>query len=524
MGMLPSFLTFWRKRLSLLFFFFGLFFLVAGDGAAHEFMNGFKKMPIDGQIFQGLTAVSADADSLRATVDEAERSTVAGNVDERIEKYTESIDRNPTDPILYFKRGSLHCHRVALSYFSTEADAMIHSPAGPRDSQSEPVERSAEPPSADSAVPCGLALDDFNRAIALNAQYAIFFYMRGVLLTLEACPHRNLEAALADFDEALRLNPANGAFYQERAGVRMKLEQFNQAINDMDQAILIEPSNYYFLYEKGLIQERMGDHENAADSYMRALFLAPNDRMPFLITALKGVRQDSADVLLGDFTSLIAKRPAASSLYVQRGMLFADEEKWKEAIDDFSRALSLRGDDPDVLFSRGKIYVTAGKKQDAQQDFQTACRQHHTAACDYAKITQRDVARGERWVPFWYSRDRRQYFYDREYLKNQQKGFRLIRVRVESEEDANEPDYVPVRSERPGYTLQWWEFRCSTSRFRIAKIRRFDNGGRLVESYPEYEKNFRPVLVDSISGKLADIVCGASGVGKATEKTDSSGR
>ncbi len=463
----------------------------------------------------------SDSEMLREIVEEAKNQAVAGNLKQAIDQYTDAIDRSPRDPVLYFERGTLH-YRQAIAHPLPEAPKTMVS----SDESTAPQPVAAPSPVSDllsgTTAQCGLALNDFDQAIALNPSYAIFFYMRGVLLSTDACPHRDLEDAVAAFNQALRLSPANAAFYQERGNVWRKLKQFDQAKRDIDQAILIEPNNYYFFYEKGLIQEGMGKPEAAAENYRQALTLSPIDQMPPFISALKKIRNNDTRILIADFSALIKKRPAVPAFYVQRGILFEEKKKWDSALDDFSAALSLQSGDRELHFSRGKLFYEAGKKTEALKDFQRACRLNHVDACRYEKIVERKTARDDRWVFFGRSQDNREYFYDRKHLKTQEGNRKLVRVRIEFDdleaESSSVSDHAEAKVNRNGYALEWWEFKCSSSQLRISKHSRLSPDEQVIESFSEFEKVFRTVSPESVSGKLARIVCRKADKKDATKK------
>lgn len=394
---------------------------------------------------------------------------------------------------------------------SEKLKAVIPPSAVSVDSQLEPKSPPDTQPLTGGVDPCELALADFNQAIALNPNYGIFYYMRGVLLATDSCSLWNLERAVADYDQAIRLSPSNAAYYQERGNARVKLKQYGQAINDIDRAILIEPMNYYFYYEKGLVQEKMGRSEDAADSIKRALELAPADQLELFIAALERVRNGISRALIADYTFLIAKRPTVSSFYVQRGLLYGDKKRFTSAVDDLSTALSFQKDNGDLYFTRGKLFYEAGKKADALRDFRASCRLHQPAGCHYSKILETEIVRGDRWVFFWYSRDNRQYFYDRAHLKTQSGSVKVVRVRIEADDSGGrnlvDRDKMSTGKDWGGHTLEWWEFDCPRSEFRISKRKRFDGNGQVIASYPDFEMVYRPVFPGGISEKLLGIVC-----------------
>lgn len=503
-----------RIRLLCFMVFFLSTVVFEGVPLGYAFWPDSGEVKTAGDAIKPVNHPDRDADTLRELTEEAKNLAIAGNVKQAIDKYTEIINRNPKDPVMYFERGTLYYRRV-ITRPAQDAPRTISQAVESTASQPQTEPPPAEDPLDGTVALCGLALNDFDQAITLNPNYAIFFYMRGVLLTVEACPHRNLEAAVADFDQALKLNPANAAFYQERGSTRGKLKQFDQALKDIDQAILIEPNNYHFFYEKGLILEKMGKPTEAAENYMWALTFAPPDQMEAFLSALKTVRNNDPRIFMADLNTLIAKRPAISSLYAYRGMLFADGKKWQNAIDDFSTALLLQSGDRDLYYSRGKVFYAAGKNAEALKDFQMSCRLNHAAACNYIKIMGKEMTLDDRWVPFWYSKDNRKYFYDRKHLKTQEGNHRVVRVRVESnvtgEENPAGPDQTKSGDDQGGYTLEWWEFKCSSSQMRISRLSRLNTDDQVTESYPEFEKHFRSISPESISGKLVRIACGKSG-------------
>jgi tetratricopeptide (TPR) repeat protein len=480
---------------------------------AHAFWpNLFGMGEKQGNILPG-SVPATDLAATGAAITEAKKLAAEGNYDEAINRYTDAINRSPRDAVLYFERGGLYYYR-RMRGPSDKEKALVPPSDGSAESPPDPKSSMDMEPVAGASEPCELALSDFNQAIALNPNYDIFFFMRGVVLSAETCSQGNMEKAIEDYDQALKLSPSNGAYYQERSNAQSKLKHYELAINDIDQAIRIEPNNYYLYYEKGRIQEQMGLTRDATVSYRRALEMAPPDQMAPFILALKEVRKNSSGVLVADYTDLITKRPFVSLFYIHRGQLYGDERKFKKAIADFSTALSFQNDNRDLYFTRGKLFCEADGKAEAWKDFQASCRLNHPAACYYERILKKDIDRGDRWVSFWYSRDHRQYFYDRKNMKAQERNRKVIRVRIEPDDSVEEN---PVMSEKVltgkdqgVYSFEWWEFNCPNSQFRISARKRFDRNSQVMVSSPDSGKTFRPVFPGGISEKLSKIVCGQS--------------
>ena len=73
----------------------------------------------------------------------------------------------------------------------------------------------------------------------------------------------DLEAALADCNEALRLRPDYVAALDSRAFVHMRGGRFQDAIADYDAALRGNPRDPYSLYGRGIAKMRMGDSAGA---------------------------------------------------------------------------------------------------------------------------------------------------------------------------------------------------------------------------------------------------------------------
>jgi lipoprotein NlpI len=83
------------------------------------------------------------------------------------------------------------------------------------------------------------ALADYDEAIRLNPRSATAFYDRGILRQKQGDPG----AAIADYDEAVRLNPKFANAFGNRGNAREAKGDFEGAIADYSEAIRIDPWN-----------------------------------------------------------------------------------------------------------------------------------------------------------------------------------------------------------------------------------------------------------------------------------------
>jgi tetratricopeptide (TPR) repeat protein len=90
---------------------------------------------------------------------------------------------------------------------------------------------------------------------------------RGVELKLKG----DLDGALKDYDEAIRLNPADFFAFNNRANVRRDKGDLAGAIADYNEAVRLEPAYAAAHTSRGLVQERAGDLDKARASFNAAL-------------------------------------------------------------------------------------------------------------------------------------------------------------------------------------------------------------------------------------------------------------
>ncbi|MBC7819696.1 MAG: tetratricopeptide repeat protein, partial [Planctomycetaceae bacterium] len=90
-----------------------------------------------------------------------------------------------------------------------------------------------------------IALGDMNDAIRLNPTESALFLNRGILWKNK----KDYDKAIADYSEAIRLNPKSGAAYTCRGNVWGRKKEYDKAIADFDEALKhIDPNEKVGLF------------------------------------------------------------------------------------------------------------------------------------------------------------------------------------------------------------------------------------------------------------------------------------
>jgi tetratricopeptide (TPR) repeat protein len=61
-----------------------------------------------------------------------------------------------------------------------------------------------------------------------------------------------LDQAIADYNQAIQLNPSYELAYLGRCGAYYRKDDFDQAIGDCNRAVQLNPSNAQAYYERGV--------------------------------------------------------------------------------------------------------------------------------------------------------------------------------------------------------------------------------------------------------------------------------
>jgi tetratricopeptide (TPR) repeat protein len=117
------------------------------------------------------------------------------------------------------------------------------------------------------------ALAEFDQAITLDPHNAEALYNRGLLYQGE----KQHQLAVDDFTAANGLTPQRPEPLLGRAISYLALDRPKEAAADLDEAAQADPQNPQIWTVRGQAYERLGDKTKAAASYSRAINLRPKD-------------------------------------------------------------------------------------------------------------------------------------------------------------------------------------------------------------------------------------------------------
>ena len=121
-----------------------------------------------------------------------------------------------------------------------------------------------------------------------------------------ALRHGDNGRAIADFNEAIHLNPNRASLYRDRAQAYRNNGELELAIADYDEAIALDPKPAVPYYERGLALAAKGDLDRAILSYSTAVRLDPADAQARFDRGLAFLARGQATDARADFEAALA--------------------------------------------------------------------------------------------------------------------------------------------------------------------------------------------------------------------------
>jgi tetratricopeptide (TPR) repeat protein/V8-like Glu-specific endopeptidase len=214
------------------------------------------------------------------------------------------------------------------------------------------------------------ALADYDRAIALNPNYAEAYYNRG---NLQDDKLNNPQGALADYNRAIAINPNLADAYYNRGVLKQeKLNNSQGAFADYDRAIALNPNDAKAYNNRGILKtDKLNDHQGAFADYNRAIALNPNYADAYNNRGnLKYQKLNNPQGALADYDRAIALNPNYADAYSNRGLLkYQKLNDLSGALQDFSYTIKLNPQFDGGYYNRGDLLYAAGRKAEALQNF-----------------------------------------------------------------------------------------------------------------------------------------------------------
>jgi tetratricopeptide (TPR) repeat protein len=186
------------------------------------------------------------------------------------------------------------------------------------------------------------ALADYNQAISLNPKYFLAYNNRA---NLKVGKLNDIPGALADYNQAISLNPKySDAHYNRALLKRDKLNDIPGALADYNQAISLNPKYSIAYSNRGILKaDKLNDILGALADYNQAISLNSKHSVAYNNRAnLKRDKLNDIPGALADYNQAISLNPKYSDAYYNRANLKVSKlNDIPGALADYNQAISL---------------------------------------------------------------------------------------------------------------------------------------------------------------------------------------
>jgi tetratricopeptide (TPR) repeat protein len=249
------------------------------------------------------------------------------------------------------------------------------------------------PQSADDYVRQGTAkanhgdwnggMADYDQAIKLDPKNIRAYLSRGFAEQV-----KDPKGAMADFNQAIALDPKNVEAYEDLATVKWMHQDYNGTIAVYDQLIALDPKDWSHYGSRALAKEAKGDLDGAIADYDQDILREPADLNAF---HNRGQLKEKK----GDFTGALADTNQAIALGMHDGYVYRQRADLKKALGDlvgavadYDQVIALDPKNDNAFVNLDEVYLGRADVKLARRDLDGAVADYNRAILLHAEDTQ----------------------------------------------------------------------------------------------------------------------------------------
>lgn len=179
------------------------------------------------------------------------------------------------------------------------------------------------------------AIADFDDAIRLDPKLAMAYNFRGLIYWRK----REYDLAIKEYDEAIRLNPKLAVAYGNRGEAYARKGEFDRAIGDYDVTLRLDPNSAPY-NGRGFAYKQMGNFDRAILDLNEAIRIAPNNAAAYANRGDAYRQKGDLDRAFADLNEAVRLDPNLTPAYTNRGLAYEKNGDLDRARVDFSAALA----------------------------------------------------------------------------------------------------------------------------------------------------------------------------------------
>ena len=200
------------------------------------------------------------------------------------------------------------------------------------------------------------------------ADFARAYFNRG----LASFGKGDWDDAIADYREAIRLNPTDAVAYYNRGLAYVGKREPDKAIADYTEAIRRAPDYADAYYARGNAFSGKGDWDDAIADYTMTIRVDSKYTWAYYGRGVAHFAKREMDLAIADHSEAIRIDPKFAWAYCNRGNAWREKLDYDKAIADYDKAVELDAKYALAYYNRGLAYASKGDDDKANTDFDQA--------------------------------------------------------------------------------------------------------------------------------------------------------
>jgi tetratricopeptide (TPR) repeat protein len=229
------------------------------------------------------------------------------------------------------------------------------------------------------------ALTDFHEAVRLHPDDVRSRRHCGELHRAR----REYRQAIEAFTVVLRAEPDNAEVYRQRGLCHGGIDDVDEAIADQTKAIELAPNDPWAYFYRAELLRRRGSLDGAFVDYTSAIDRDRGEE-PGLSGAYRGrglllVQRRQDKQAIRDLTQALELDPNDTVAQLARGQVYLRRGEWNKALLDAEEVLQHKPEDSAAHKLRGQAYLALRQYREADDDFSRALRKERAAETFYLR-------------------------------------------------------------------------------------------------------------------------------------------
>lgn len=209
------------------------------------------------------------------------------------------------------------------------------------------------------------ALKDTDDMIRLTPASHLAFSLRAQVWLRKS----DLERAKRDSEDAVRLDPKVADYHNLYGFALHQLGQYDQAIAEYDRAIKLNPKQAAYFSNRGNSWQAKGDYARAIADQTEAMRIDPANAI-FPNSRANGYREmGDFDRAMADYDQSTKMNSKTASPFAGRGMIWRARGDFDRAIAEFDQAIARDSSSLTIHVGRGLAHESRGNIEAAKRDF-----------------------------------------------------------------------------------------------------------------------------------------------------------